>query len=433
MTDLLPVMPRYEGYKDSGVEWIGEIPKDWNIEKIKYLFKIGRGRVISQEELEEFGLYPVYSSQTKDGGLLGFINSYDYNCKQITWTTDGANAGTVFLREGKYNCTNVCGTLQAFSKNLSMEYLSFALGVGTLFYKRPDTNGAKIMNGEMAEIKVPSPPFQEQTTIANFLNCKTAKIDQAVAIKEKQIRLLKERKQILIQTAVTKGLEPNVPMADSGVEWIGEIPAHWGVVTLKRVALFIQTGPFGAELHTHDYVENGTPLINPKHMNEGNILPDPSCSVDDSTKERLNKYALVENDLILARRGEMGRAAVITTKEAGWLCGTGSIIIRLKQRTFNSHFLFRLISDIGFIETLKLDSVGSTMDNINSSIVGNLVFPIPPYQEQNQIVSHIETQSAKIDRAIAIQAQMIEKLKEYKATLINAAVTGKIKVPDGRE
>ena len=96
---------------DSGIEWIGKIPNDWKIVQVKNLFNIGRGRVISQEELIEDGKYPVYSSQTKNNGCLGYISTYDFDRTQITWTTDGANAGTIFLRSVKHNCTNVCGTL----------------------------------------------------------------------------------------------------------------------------------------------------------------------------------------------------------------------------------------------------------------------------------------------------------------------------------
>ena len=220
-------MPKYEAYKDSGVDWLGEIPKEWSTRKVKYLFRIGRGRVISQQELDDNGCYPVYSSQTQNDGILGYISTFDFDCEQITWTTDGANAGTVFLRKGKHNCTNVCGTLQPISKQkISLEFLKNALSIAAQFYKRPDTNGAKIMNGEMAEIFVTFPPLEAQIAIANFLDEKIAKIDEAITIKEKQIELLKERKQIIIQQAVTQGLDPTVPMKDSGVEWIGKIPAH---------------------------------------------------------------------------------------------------------------------------------------------------------------------------------------------------------------
>lgn len=139
--------------KDSGVDWIGKIPQKWKLVRVKHLFSLGRGRVIAKTELDENGLYPVYSSQTKNQGILGYINTYDFDKRQLTWTTDGANAGTVFLRDGKYNCTNVCGTLLPKLDNFSLRYMKYALEYIAIFHKRADTNGYKIMNNEMAEIK----------------------------------------------------------------------------------------------------------------------------------------------------------------------------------------------------------------------------------------------------------------------------------------
>jgi len=189
--------------RDSGVEWIGEIPEGWKVKRIKFLFSIGRGRVISQQKLDDSGSYPVYSSQTKDNGVLGYINTYDFDCQQITWTTDGANAGTVFLREGKHNCTNVCGTLQPTNNRLSLKFITNALGVAAQFYKRPDTNGAKIMNGEMSEVFVTFPPFPEQKEIAEYIEKESAKIDQAIHLNQQQIEKLNEYKTTLINSAVT--------------------------------------------------------------------------------------------------------------------------------------------------------------------------------------------------------------------------------------
>jgi type I restriction enzyme S subunit len=223
--------------KPSGVEWLGDIPKGWQQKKIKYLFNIGRGRVIAQDELEEDGIYPVYSSQTKNDGILGYIKTYDFDCKQLTWTTDGANAGTVFLREGKHNCTNVCGTLQQKNDNFKLKYLLFALQKVAPSYKRPDTNGAKIMNGEMAEIKVTFPSKIEQQKIASFLDEKSKIFDETISKKEQLILKLELAKQSLIREVVTgklKVVEQNSKLQTikreknelkpSGVEWLGDIP-----------------------------------------------------------------------------------------------------------------------------------------------------------------------------------------------------------------
>jgi type I restriction enzyme S subunit len=220
-------MNKYDSYKDSGIEWIGEIPSHWDVTRIKYQYQIGRGRVISNEDLVDNGIYPVYSSQTLNNGCLGFIDTYDFDDKLITWTTDGANAGTVFLREGKFNCTNVCGTLKAKSDEIIPEFYYYFLQYATQFYKRPDTNGAKIMNNEMAVILSLKLSSDEQTAIANYLDQKTSEINNLIAKKERLIQLLEEERTAIINQAVTKGLDTTVPMKDSGVDGLNFIPTSW--------------------------------------------------------------------------------------------------------------------------------------------------------------------------------------------------------------
>jgi type I restriction enzyme S subunit len=189
--------------KNSGIYYINSVPVHWKIERIKDQFYIGRGRVIGQEVLVENGKYPVYSSQTENNGCLGFISTYDFDKDLLTWTTDGANAGTVFRRKGKFNCTNVCGTLIPKKKNLDLNYVVYALQESATHNKRIDTNGAKIMNNEMAVIHIAFPPLAEQTAIATYLDEKTQKIDAIVTNIGKQIETLKELRKTLINDVVT--------------------------------------------------------------------------------------------------------------------------------------------------------------------------------------------------------------------------------------
>ena len=200
--------------KDSVIEWIGKIPEDWGIVKVKQIFDIGRGRVISKLELDDDGKYPVYSSQTKNNGCLGYIKSFDYDTDQLTWTTDGANAGTIFLRKGKYNCTNVCGTLSPKHKYYNLNYLKYDLEYITFFHKRADTNGFKIMNNEMAEIKILYPSLEEQELIADYLDKKVKKIDNLISKKQELITQLEQYKKSLIYEYVTGKKEVSVSYAD---------------------------------------------------------------------------------------------------------------------------------------------------------------------------------------------------------------------------
>ena len=189
--------------KDSGVEWIGEIPNKWKTDKVKNIFTIGRGRVISKEEIDDEGIYPVYSSQTKNNGLMGRINSFDFDGNYLTWTTDGVYAGTVFKREGKFNCTNVCGTLK-LKKKMSLHFLNYIVAVVAKENKRDDINGGKLMNNEMANLPIYFPQnISEQDMIANHLDKKTGQIDQSIEVIDNQIAKMKEYKKTLINDVVT--------------------------------------------------------------------------------------------------------------------------------------------------------------------------------------------------------------------------------------
>ncbi len=189
--------------KDSGVEWLGEVPAHWDVLPVWMLFQMGRGRVISHDEIaENSGDYPVYSSQTERDGVMGCIDSYDFEGDYLTWTTDGANAGTVFRRSGKFNCTNVCGTLLPKRKDDDLRYFVDAVGICTAAFIRHDIN-PKLMNNVMASIKVPVPPLMEQTAIAAYVSA--FKDKETVLIQEAftGISLLQERRSALISAAVT--------------------------------------------------------------------------------------------------------------------------------------------------------------------------------------------------------------------------------------
>ena len=189
--------------KQSGVEWIGEIPAHWQTKPVWMMFRLGRGRVISNEKIgDNPGHYPVYSSQTENDGIMGYIDTYEFNGDYITWTTDGAKAGTVFYRTGKFNCTNVCGTLSPSSQDVNLRFFAHALNIVTSRFVRHDIN-PKLMNNVMAQIRVQVPPLTEQDKIANFLDRKTKQIDELRSTEEQSIKLLKEYRQSLISAVVT--------------------------------------------------------------------------------------------------------------------------------------------------------------------------------------------------------------------------------------
>ena len=273
------------------------------------------------------------------------------------------------------------------------------------------------------------PTEDEAVTIANFLDHETAKIDALIEKQQRLIELLKEKRQAVISHAVTKGLNPNAPMKDSGVEWLGEVPVHWVVTQLKFNTLEMQTGPFGSQLHAEDYVDGGIPLVNPAHMIDGKIVPDSQVTVDENTWQRLNRHQLKSGDLILARRGELGRCAVVTKEQDGWLCGTGSLKAKLNDR-LTPEYSYLLITSEGVVSELSLESKGSTMDNLNTETLGRVRLPVPPTEEQIDILEYVHLVAGEFKSLIDKADSAISLMQERRTALISAAVTGKIDVRD---
>lgn len=194
--------------KDSGIVWLGNIPQTWSIPSVRNYFNINRGRVIAKTEISleyEEGLYPIYSSQTKNNGCMGYIDTYDFEEESLTWTTDGANAGTVFYRDGKFNCTNVCGILTLKNKGqLWLPFCNYSIGLSAYNCRRADINGYKIMSNEMASIKFALPPtIEEQKRIADYLDEKCSTIFSLIDEKELLIADLEAYKKSLIFEVVT--------------------------------------------------------------------------------------------------------------------------------------------------------------------------------------------------------------------------------------
>jgi len=190
--------------KNSGVDWLGVVPADWVITAVWHQFFLGRGRVISHEDISENpGPYPVYSSQTENDGVLGYLGSFDFDGEYITWTTDGANAGTVFTRSGKFNCTNVCGTLKAKRLGrIDNRYVTYALSIATAEFVRHDIN-PKLMNNVMKSIRFALPSKIEQTAIADYLDTELRKLESLGMEIEVAVDRLTEYRQALITSTVT--------------------------------------------------------------------------------------------------------------------------------------------------------------------------------------------------------------------------------------
>ncbi len=417
--------PRYPEYKDSGVEWLGKVPKHWSVKQAKYTFVLQRGHDLSNDNLRE-GAYPVQGSN----GTIGSHEKFTTQGPNITVGRSGSVGAINYIRQDfwAHNTALFVKDFRGYPPRFIF-YLLFAINPSRL--AAGSAVGTLDRNRIHSQV-ITSPPWREAKSIANFLDHETTKIDNLIHEQKRLIELLKEKRQAVISHAVishavTKGLDPDVPMKDSGVEWLGEVPAHWKIGQLKFNAKDMQTGPFGSQLHAEDYIIDGIPLINPAHMVESQILPDRQVTVDEPTHKRLHRHQLASGDLIFARRGELGRCAVVTDKETGWLCGTGSLRIRLNSRLLPRYALL-LASSEGVVSDLRLESKGSTMENLNTETLGKIRIPIPPVYEQEQIIEFIQSTVQNFEPLIDEAVRANRLILERRSALISAAVTGKIDV-----
>lgn len=406
--------------KDSGIEWIGEIPQGWKIKPIKSVFNIGRGRVIAKTELNNKGTYPIYSSQTKNRGIMGYIDTYDFDTTQLTWTTDGANAGTVFLRKGKHNCTNVCGTLQPKLNNFDMQFAEYAVNHVAFYNKRADTNGYKIMNNEMANIQFALPPYETQQKIAAYLDEKVALIDNIIEKTKESIEEYKRYKQSLITETVTKGLNKNAKMKDSGIEWIGEIPEGWEVGRLKNFGEAI----IGLTYSPQDVEGSGIMVLRSSNVQGGIIDLSDRVYVNSEVKGRL----LLKKDdiLICSRNGSrslIGKCALISDEAIGKTFGAFMTVYRSR---FNQFIYYVLNSNIFNFHLGTF--LTSTINQLTTGNLNGIKIPLPPEKEQNQIVDFLKNKSVELDVIMQKKSILIEELTQYKKSLIYEVVTGKKEV-----
>lgn len=440
-------MQKYSDYKDSGLKWLGEIPSHWTTKRIKHLFiEINERSFDGSEDLLSVSQYTGVTNKTErleDGGML--TNASTLEGYKKVWEGDLVSnimlAWNGSLGFSPFNgITSPAYSIYRLKTNDVNRYFHYLLR--TELYKsefKRNSSGViesrlRLYTDDFFRIESILPPLPEQTAIAAFLDRKTALIDQAIDIKQKQIELLKERRQILIHKAVTCGLNPNAKMKDSGVEWIGEIPVHWSLKTLKFLKANIKNafvdGPFGSNLKSEHFIEDGNVyVVESGFITTGVFINKVFKTISEKHYQTIKRSTCNEGDVIIAKIGaNYGMAAELPLLDKKAVVSGNSLKITLD----NSKIL-----NILFVKLLGLSKThGGFEEIVNASAqpalslggLNNLKLPIAPIDEQPLIAKHIDNIETKFASAISFKGQEIEKLKEYKATLINSAVTGKIKV-----
>jgi type I restriction enzyme S subunit len=436
----------YPAYKDSGVEWLGKLPEHWNVCAIKHIVSIP----ITDGPHETPNFFdsgiPFVSAEAISTGRIDFekIRAYiseedneKYSKKyfpkkyDIYMVKSGATTGITAIVETdiKFNIWSPLAVIRCNEKSNPYFVLNFLRSFN--FKEAIELNWSfgtqqNIGMGVIENLHIAKPPFQEQQKIAQFLDHETAKIDTLIEKQQRLIELLKEKRQAVISHAVTKGLNPNAPMKDSGVEWLGELPEHWEVTTVAKSSNKITNGYVG---QTKDIlVDEGVSYVQAIHIKKGKVNFDGAYFVRQNWSNAHSKSILAKGDVLIVQTGAgTGDIGLVTEKEEGFNCHA-LIIVELVKTIISGDFLSMVLqSQYGYSKLYSIRT-GGMHPHLNCGEVQFVKLPIPPRDEQDEIINYIERNVTTFDLLINKQLDVIELMQERRTVLISAAVTGKIDV-----
>lgn len=455
MIEVIAKYQRYAEYKDSGVEWLGEIPSDWKITALKRYCTVKGGYAFASDIFSSVGEPVIRIGDIKADGSISLENckfipaqlaksSHPYLVEkgQLLMAMTGATIGKagVYVDDNPAYLNQRVGKFVIDSNGLNYNFLWYTLKTNGYqeYIKLTAFGGAQpnISDAGMVDYISCFPSLVEQTQIANFLDYETAKIDSLISKQEKLIELLKEKRQAVISHAVTKGLNPNVPMKDSGVEWLGSVPEHWNITTVRNLIrsgkLVLQDGNHG-ELHptANDYVEAGIPFLMANNVRNGNLIMGDVKRISKQLADKLRIGFAKAGDMLLTHKGTVGEVALIPLdiKEDYWMLTPQVTYYRwLGKKFFNKYFYYQFQS---FSIQSQLEIIGgkqSTRAYVGLIAQGDLVVAIPPINEQLDIASNILEKDKNYQLMIYKAESAIQLMQERRTALISAAVTGKIDV-----
>ena len=391
---------RYDKYKDSGIEWIGEIPEHWNLKRIKNIcdnLDYLREPISTEHRSRNNPIYDYYGAS----GVIDKIDFYNVDDQVLLIGEDGANLvmrnlPLVYKAKGKFWVNNHAHILKPRNDNYDFCAYAFEAADYSLFI----TGSAqpKLSQENLGRIKIAIPPLPEQQSIATYLDQKCGEIDELIALQKEMITKLQSYKQSVITEAVTKGLDKNAPLKDSGIEWIGEIPEHWEVTSFKRKITINNGKDYKGFLDAELY-----PV-----MGSGGCFA--YCS----------NYIYDGEALLIGRKGTIDKPLYVNGKF--WVVDT--MFYAIPNIDLHCKFAYYLALMFPF----NFYSTATSLPSLTQTDLGNIIVAFPPLPEQQTIADYLDQKCGEIDELISIKQQKIEKLKDYKKSLIFECVTGKRKV-----
>lgn len=438
-------MNKYDKYKDSGIEWLGNIPEHWEVKRLKDITNLQFSNVDkkikeNQKNVLLCNYVDVYKNDFIDNTLKFMhstaseseIKNFLLKIGDIMFTKDSESfddiANSAIVTENLVNV--VCGYhlahIRTRQNSIIPNYLNKLFhSVDYNYWFRINATGITRVGLGIGAIKnslTILPTSKEQSQISNYLDAKTTAIDKKIKLLQQKIKHYKAFRKTIINETVTKGLDKKVLLKNSGIDWIGEIPKHWEVKRLKDLSKFIN----GFAFNSKEYLDNGIPII--RISNISNEIDFEKCRYVDFSYLTIAKDSLIlKNDILVAMTGATIGKNSIYKEERKALLNQRVGIIRAKKE-INNLFLFQIIKSEIFKEYIDLLCFGSAQENISKTQIENFYIQLPPKKEQQQIANYLDKKTATIDSIVKNITTQITTLKELRKTLINEVVTGKVKV-----
>lgn len=399
-----------------------KLPHDWIWKKLKYIARMAAGDAITSDDIGEIGNYPVYGGN----GLRGYTEDFNRKGDFVLIGRQGALCGNINYASGKFWASEhaIVADLQ---DNADVRWLGELLSFMNLNQYSQSAAQPGISVDVIANLPIPVPPQRTQKAIAQFLDRETADIDALISAKQRLLDLLAEKRRAIVAEAIMRGLNPAAPLRSSGIDWLGDIPAHWETIPLRFLVSFI--GGATPDTRNLEYWSGTIPWVSPKDM---------KCDFMEDAEDHVSAAALANSALKM-----IGAGAILIVVRGMILAHSFPTAINTVPVTINQDMKAMLcvdkIASAFLVDVLKgaksylvslADSSAHGTRKLETEALGRFDVPVPPLAEQQEIVRHIATETAKIDRLRAATEHSVTLLKERRGALIAAAVTGQIDIPE---
>lgn len=395
---------------------------------MKHLALLKSGDSITSETINPEGTYPVFGGN----GLRGYTESFTHDGHYVLIGRQGALCGNINYAKGTFFASE--HALVALPKvEVETVWLGELLRIMNLGQYSQAAAQPGLSAERLQNLNIPVPPLPEQRAIAAYLDRKTAQLDTLLAQKETLIQKLQQKRQALINEAVTHGLDPEAPRKASGVAWLGDVPVHWDVKRFKYLLsddkYAIKTGPFGSQLKSDDLSDDGEIKVITQRNVLDNDFEKGASFVSEVKFESLKSFLIKEGDILFTTRGTIGKAAVMPLLNERAILHPCLIKATINHDLLSKDWLLAFVNDSSyFVEGVRMESNSTVIDVIYSGTLKEVVLPVPPIAEQNRIMLELHKRFSTFDKASAAISTQIQTLKAYRQSLITEVVTGKVDV-----